>query len=206
MFIIIRWIENFHDKNFRASFIATIIILIFTIAVLTKFLIYNETRIGSIIDDPLLNLFNPVDVTWLTFILIYAGLITGLYTLAQNPVNLVTALQAYVIMIFLRIISMYLLPLEPPVNMIILEDPLVAFFGTGEIYIKDLFFSGHTSTMFLLFLTAKSKNLRMVFLLLTILVAVCVIIQHVHYSIDVIAAPIGAYAGYKGAVLLNKYI
>ncbi|MFC2136330.1 phosphatase PAP2-related protein, partial [Bacteroidota bacterium] len=79
-------------------------------------------------------------------------------------------------------------------------------FGTGEIYIKDLFFSGHTSTMFLLFLTAGSKNLRMVFLLLTILVAFCVIIQHVHYSIDVIAAPIGAYIGYKGAILLNKYI
>ena len=206
MTLIKTWTEKFHDKNFRVNFAVTFILLIITLISLTNFLIYNETRSGSIIDDPLLNLFEPVDVTWLTFIIIYAGLITGLYTLAQNPVRLVTALQAYIIMIIIRIISMYSLPLEPPVNMIILEDPLVAFFGTGEIYIKDLFFSGHTSTMFLLFLTAEAKKLRMVFLILTILVGICVIVQHVHYSIDVIAAPIAAYAGYKGAILLNKYL
>ncbi|MFC2136497.1 hypothetical protein ACFLTH_17925, partial [Bacteroidota bacterium] len=127
MLLLETWIEKLRDKNFRVNFAATFILLVITLVTLTNFLTYNETRSGSIIDDPLLNLFRPVDVTWLTFILIYAGLITGLYTLAQNPIRLVTALQAYIIMIMLRIISMYSLPLDPPVNMIILEDPLVAF-------------------------------------------------------------------------------
>ncbi len=44
-------------------------------------------------------------------------------------------------------------------NMIILNDPLVEFFGTGQTLTKDLFFSGHTATLLILFLVSEKKIL-----------------------------------------------
>jgi len=92
---------------------------------------------------------------------------------------------------------MYLLPLEPPANMIILNDPLVEFFGTGQALTKDLFFSGHTATLFILFLVSEKKIIKTVFLISTIAVAIAVLLQHVHYSIDVLAAVFFTYACYN---------
>lgn len=48
----------------------------------------------------------------------------------------------------------------------------------------DLFFSGHTALLFIFF----SISRRSIFALLTIVLAFLLMIQRVHYSIDVIAA------------------
>jgi membrane-associated phospholipid phosphatase len=81
--------------------------------------------------------------------------------------------------------------------MIILNDPFVEFFGTGKTLTKDLFFSGHTATLFILFLVSKKKIIKTVFLISTIAVAISVLLQHVHYTIDVFAAVFFTYACYK---------
>jgi membrane-associated phospholipid phosphatase len=86
-------------------------------------------------------------------------------------------------------IAMYSLPFDPPSSMIPLKDPFVQLFGTGKLLTRDLFFSGHTATLFLLFLVVDKKPYKQLFLFLTVLVAVSVILQHVHYFIDVLAAP-----------------
>jgi membrane-associated phospholipid phosphatase len=93
--------------------------------------------------------------------------------------------------------AMYVLPLDPPVNMIILNDPLVEFFGTGQTLTKDLFFSGHTATLLILYLVSEKKIYKIIFLVITILVAIAVLLQHVHYTIDVFAALFFSYACYK---------
>jgi membrane-associated phospholipid phosphatase len=100
-------------------------------------------------------------------------------------------------MIILRMIAMHLVSLNPPEKMIPLNDPLVEFFGTGQLLTKDLFFSGHTATLFLLFLLADLKSLKIFFLISTITLAISVLLQHVHYSIDVLAAPFFAYGSFK---------
>jgi membrane-associated phospholipid phosphatase len=69
---------------------------------------------------------------------------------------------------------------------------------------KDLFFSGHTSTLFLLFLTAGRGRLKILFLCCTIAVAATIIIHHSHYAVDVFVAPFVAYTSYRIAYLLNK--
>jgi membrane-associated phospholipid phosphatase len=68
---------------------------------------------------------------------------------------------------------------------------------------KDLFFSGHTATVFLLFLNSQTKLWKNVFLTLTILVGFCVLIQHVHYTVDVIAAP---FFGYGAFVIARGFV
>lgn len=198
------WQEALSDKVFRIKAVITLILLALVLFFLANFLAYNEHRPGFTLNDPFLSSFNPVDLTWLTFILIYLGLITALVFLTFHPARMLTALQSYTLISALRIITIYFLPLNAPVQIIPLTDPFVEFFGGGTTLLRDLFFSGHTSTMFLFFLTAKSKKLKMVFLICTFLVASFVLLQHVHYTIDVLAAPFFAYTSYRISRLINK--
>ncbi len=63
--------------------------------------------------------------------------------------------------------------------------------GAGVSLTKDLFFSGHTATTFLLLLYVwRWKDLRAVTLAAHVLVVASVFLAHLHYTIDVI----GAYA------------
>jgi PAP2 superfamily C-terminal len=183
--------------------LVTLPALVVALIVLPRFLLAIETRQGSVLADPLLQLFAPRDVTWVTFGFIYAGLVGGLLLLSRHPERCVLAFQAYVVMVVFRIVAMALTPLEPPATMVALKDPFVEVFGTGMTLTKDLFFSGHTSTLFLLFLVMPSKATRVVLLLCVIGVATCVLMQHVHYSIDVYVAPFFAYCAYGVARAIN---
>lgn len=200
-----KWKEFFQDGKSRNEFISTIIILSAILICLTNFLNFVELRQGVVLPDPLLKLFKPIDLTWLTFGLIYLSLITAVVIFFKDPNHLMIVIQSYSLMIVFRIAAMYALPLNPPENMIPLNDPFVQYFGTGRLLTKDLFFSGHTATLFLLYLFVKRKEFKILFLFCTIAVAIAVILQHVHYSIDVIAAPFFAYTSYRIIILLHKH-
>lgn len=191
------WKVFFSSNRNRIEFIISILLLAVILLTLTNFLNYVESRNGFSFDDPVLSLFEPTDLTWLTFTLIYGSLTVAIVNLISKPEKLLFTIQLYTLMVVVRIISMWLLPLNPPERMILLNDPFVEFFGTGKTLTKDLFFSGHTATLFILFLTADDRLIRGIFLLSTILVALCVLMQHVHYSIDVFAAIFFTYACYQ---------
>jgi hypothetical protein len=163
----------------------------------SQFINFIEQREGVVLSDPILKAFNPINLTWLTFLLIYLSLIIFIVTTFNKPDKLLIAFQAYGLMVIFRTIAMYLTPFEAPETLLPLNDPFVQLFGTGEIPTKDLFFSGHTGTLFLLFLLAENKPLKTFFLLSTLIVGTAVLLQHVHYSIDVFIAPFVAYGAYK---------
>jgi len=196
------WKEFLKIKRNKIELAITLILLAVVLASLTNFLNFVEARQGVSLPDPVLNLFTPIDLTWLIFALIYISLITAVISLAKNPCRLLFAIQLYTMMVIVRIIAMYILPLEPPQNMIALNDPFVEFFGSGKTLTKDLFFSGHTATLFILFLVSENKLIKTIFLISTVAVAVSVFLQHVHYSIDVFAAVFFVYALYS---LLKKF-
>ena len=191
------WSDAWADRAFRIQAIITLPVLVIVLSFLARFLERNEMRQGVVLSDPLLTLFSPIDVTWITFGLIYIGLITAIVYLLRHPATLLIAMQSYALLVVFRIIAMTLVPLEPPPSMLALNDPLVEVFGTGRLLTKDLFFSGHTSTLFLLFLVTPPGMLKKVFLGCTVLVACCVLLQHVHYGIDVFVAPFVAYASFR---------
>jgi len=191
------WKTFFENKSNRTEFIITVIILIFLMTFFAQFLLYVEERNGVTLNDPILNLFSPVDLTWFTFSLIYLSLILFLINRIKEPQTLMIALQTYGLMVFFRFIAMYLTPFNAPQNIIVLNDPFVQMFGKGDILTKDLFFSGHTGTLFLLVLLVDNKTLKTIFLVATILVGSAVLLQHVHYSVDVFAAPFVAYGSYR---------
>lgn len=182
----------------------SVILLVVMLNAFTRFLEWVELRDGAVLADPLLAMITPRDFTWVTFGIIYAGLVLAIVYLAKRPERLLLAVQAYMLMLVVRTFMMYLTPLNPSPGLIVLQDPLVEFAGDGNAPTKDLFFSGHTSTMFLLSLVISHRWMKRVYLLFTILVAVCVVWQHVHYVIDVLVAPFIAYACYRMARQLQE--
>lgn len=195
------WKEFIKGKRNRVELVVTLILLAIILTSFTSFLNFVQSRNGVVLPDPILSLFNPVDLTWFIFAFIYISLIIAVVSLVKDPKLLVFSLQVYTLMIIVRIVAMYLLPLNPPANMIILKDPFVEFFSTGQPLTKDLFFSGHTATLFILFLVSEKKILKTLFLISTIVIAISVLLQHVHYTIDVFGAFFFTYTCYK--LLLN---
>ena len=191
------WKSFLSNKKNRVELIITVVILTTIMLSFSQFLQFIEQREGVALQDPLLNTFNPIDLTWLIFALIYLSIILFLITFLKEPYKLMIALQTYGLMVIIRTIAMYLTPFEVPEKLILLNDPFVQLFGQGAVLTKDLFFSGHTATLFLLFLLAENKTLKITFLISTIIVGTAVLLQHIHYSVDVFIAPFVAYGALK---------
>ena len=201
------WTEALSDKRWRVELLLTVVCFVVAVKELSSFLEYVEGRPGVRIPDPVLDMFPAIDVTWYTFGLIYTALVLALLQLSRNPRQLVVAMQTYIVLAIYRMGAMSLLALDPPATMIALRDPFVEYFvSTDAVLTKDLFFSGHTSTMFLLALLASDRRTRVFLLIATVLVAACVLVQHVHYTVDVLAAPFFAYGAYRAVVLLRSLV
>jgi len=199
------WKIFFRKENSVRLFVWTLIVLVVCVFSLSRFLIFAESRDGAVLKDPLFDMFSAVELNVPVFILIYGSLLTCIVYLAVNhPSRLIIALQSYSLLVLVRMLMMYVTPLNPPAATIDLQDPLVFIFGTGSKITKDLFFSGHTSTLFLLFLVTANRKLKYVFLVNTFLVGLSVILQKAHYSIDVFVAPFIAYGVFKFILYINE--
>jgi len=190
------WRAAWRDGSFRLETLLTAVALVAVLGVFGRFLTWVEQRPGVILPDPVLSTIAARDLTWVTFTLVYASIATTVVLLLPRPRRLLLGLQAYMVLIVLRTLVMAVTPLAAPPGMLALRDPFVRILGTGEVLTQDLFFSGHTSTTFLLVLLAPARTSRAFLLACTVAVACCVLWQHVHYTVDVLAAPPFAFAAY----------
>ncbi|HVP60318.1 MAG TPA: phosphatase PAP2-related protein [Myxococcaceae bacterium] len=197
------WTDAWAEPRFRREALLTAAGMLLVLTALARFLNWVERRPGVVLPDPVLAVLAPRDLTWITFALIYAGILTAVAVLLPTPRRLVLGFQAYVGLVLLRMAVMAVTPLEAPPGMVLLRDPLVQLLGTGQPLTKDLFFSGHTSTLFLLTLMAPGRGTRAFFLACTVAVAGCVLWQHVHYTVDVLVAPLFAFASHALVVRLQ---
>ena len=197
------WKIELSNKYFMSQVILSFLSVIVGLFFFTRFLAFIEARPGIILPDPILAWFSPVDISWFTFIVMYSMIIIAIISLIQSPKALILGLQSYTVMLIIRTAAMYSIPLEAPATILPLIDPMVSEIGVGQLMTKDLFFSGHTATIFIMYLVAQKKPFRIFFLVTTIVIGLAVLIQHVHYSVDVIAAPFFGYGAYKIVYLLN---
>lgn len=198
------WSSELQNKSFLPQFIISAISVIFGLFLFTRFLNFIEDRPGVVLPDPILQLFAPVDISWITFIIMYSTVLIAIISLLQSPKALILGLQSYVLMLAVRTLAMYSIPLEAPASILPLIDPMVSEVGVGKLMTKDLFFSGHTATIYIMYLVSTKKTYKLMFLAATIIVGLAVIVQHVHYSVDVIAAPFFGYGVYRIVLLLNE--
>ena len=111
----------------------------------------------------------------------------------------------YVLLLVSRLICISLVPLNLPRGLINLHDPITDIFYGNQLITKDLFYSGHTATMFLIFLCLKNKYDKAFALFATIAIAILLLVQHIHYTIDVVAAPFFTYLLYLLSKKIDNY-
>ncbi len=190
------WKVFLSKKNNLFELVLTFIFSCFFLVFFREFLILVESwdhNLG-VFNDPFF-ILDPVDLSIPIFLITYSTMGFFVFYNIKNPDKLVYLIQVVVILLFLRAISLFFIRLDADPNMIVLQDPFLNTFmyqineETGTYNQHDLFFSGHTANLFLVSILFKNKKLKYIFLTLTFLMAICLVLQRAHYSIDVIFAP-----------------
>ena len=192
------WPAAWARPGFRVRLGLVVGLLLGLLPVVPGFYRFVQARPGQPLADPLLALLPVQDHSTLIFTLIYGAIAATLVYLLPRPQRLLRALWAYYLLQLLRIATLWLLPLEPPAALVILHDPVMdrIFEVTTQPIVRDLFFSGHTATMMLLTLASPGRRWRWAMGLALVAVGLLVLVQRVHYSYDVLAAPLFAWAAY----------
>lgn len=187
--IISAWKTAWLHKAFRFQAILFLILVLSFTFIFKYFFDFVESRSGSYLNDHLLNTIPSYDVSWVVFFFLYSGILLGLWYHIAHPKTILIAFQTYVLVTLVRLCTITLFPLEPPDGYIPLSEPFVQMFTTnGQIISKDLFFSGHMSTILSLYFSSHRKYIRTFLLFCSFMIGAMVLLQHVHYTIDVIVA------------------
>jgi len=203
----LNWQIQWRKKNFRTNLFLGLVFITVILICFPYFFQYIEQRKGAAINDVVLHLIPPLNVSIPIFILIWSCVIIMLHSAIRNPEICLTFLIAYIQLCLLRIITISLFPLQAPPGIVILIDPLSNYFYGVPFISKDLFFSGHTATLFLMFLCNRNKWKKYFFLITCIIVAFLVLVQHIHYTVDVVFAfPFTWLCYFSARFLTNKKI
>lgn len=192
------WKQWWSVKNFKLHLLSTIILFGTVMYFSCLYLSIWEARNGIIIEDPLLNMLSPRDFSIPIFFIVHSSTIITFILLQKNPPLLLKAFQGYSIALLLRTISIYIVALEPPKGMIFLNDPITStFLNSVHVVTKDLFFSGHISAMCVYIYFAQNNFWKRYLMFITPILAAMILWQHVHYTLDIIAAPFFTYLSCK---------
>jgi hypothetical protein len=166
---------------------------------------YIEKREGVVLYDWVLNQILVYNVSLPVFIFIWGATFLAIIRSIKNPQTCLLMIWTYLLVCIARVIAIWLVPLNPPPNLIPLIDPLTNFFYGKQYITKDLFFSGHTSSVFIIFLCLTKKTDKAFALISVICIAILLLVQRVHYTIDILAAPIVSYVCYRlaGFIVFN---
>jgi len=197
IFVVSAWQSALQVRNFRLKIAIGVLLLVLCAMVAPVVFQYVQQRSGTLINDPLLNLLPSVDLSVWIFLILYSLIIYGTITLAADPARFLVTLKAYVILTIFRFITLLLTPLEPPSNMAALSDPFVEHLFYQQPITKDLFFSGHTSLLVLFALTLRKGFARKILFAGAITIAVMLLLQHAHYTVDIIFAPVFSWLAFR---------
>ncbi|MDB5276655.1 phosphatase PAP2-related protein [Ferruginibacter paludis] len=194
------WGDAWQDRLFRAKLIIVFVLFLTQLLLLPSFFAFIEKRDGVVLNDWLLQYIPARDFSVAIFILIWSVFLLAIVRSVQEPAIFLPLLACTVALLMLRITTIYLFALDPPEGLIVLKDPLTSltYGGRGLFITKDLFFSGHTSNLFMVYLLLPKKRDKWFVLACSIAVGVLVLIQHVHYSMDVAGAFIITFFLVKG--------
>jgi hypothetical protein len=188
------WQQAWSDPGWRRSLYAGLLVALPVVYYLPAFFWFIEHKPGFTIYDPVLARIGPAEVSGLTFGVLYSLVVAGIIRLMRDPWRFVRMLHAYALLLLMRMLTIYTVTLEPPGSIIPLVDPVTqGFYPEDEPFLKDLFFSGHTSTSVLFAIAVGRGWLRKIIGVGAAVVGFLVILQHVHYTIDVLVAPFFAW-------------
>ena len=200
-----KWTQEWKLTAFRKRLFAVLVIIFIVVSVNPYFFNYIQQRNGIVLNDWLLNFIPQHDVSIPIFCILWSVVLLAVCRAVQNPRFLIVAGWTVLLLFVSRIISITLVPLNLPKGLICLHDPVTAIFYGNQLITKDLFYSGHTATMFLIFLCLENRYDKAYALFATLAIAILLLVQHAHYTIDIVAAPFFTYILYRLSKRIAAY-
>ncbi|MGI4833054.1 MAG: phosphatase PAP2-related protein [Janthinobacterium lividum] len=203
------WRLGWGQPAFRRSWLLLLALMFGGVVPATpRFFHVIQQRAGWLLPDPVLALLPRHDVTAPIFLLVWGAVGLGVGWLLVHPRLFLRGMWALLLLLVLRMATIWLVPLVPPLDIVPLADPLTdRLFHTAasEAITHDLFFSGHTATVTLLALAVRGRWWRGLLGGMAVAVAVLVLVQRVHYTYDVLAAPCFSWGAYwLGSALVRR--
>jgi len=177
---------HFASRKFVISVLVGVFLVLLALVVNYFAGTYATEKASSSVTDIILSNTKAYDVdelfvygTWLFYLITVS---IGIY----RPERLPFALKASALLVFIRSIFITLTHIGPfPTHTIVSPLSWINYFTFGG----DLFFSAHTAIPFLFALMCwQNKPFRIFFLAASGFFAAVVLLGHLHYSIDVLAA------------------
>ncbi len=196
------WKLVWNSSAARLQMIGGSVLLGVLLSLLPIFFNTIEKRQGMVLNDFVLDRIPAHDVSVYIFAIIWGMAALAFYRAFSKPSMYVTYVWTYSFIVLLRFVTISLVKLDPPAGLIQLTDPLTGIFYGHANITRDLFFSGHTATLCLIYLTLEKRSDKIIGFLAIIAVGIMLLVQHVHYTLDVVVAPIATYPLYKLAVAM----
>jgi hypothetical protein len=192
----VRYLNLCQEQSFLYHFILGIALLLVSFIIGNYASDYATQVASNPVDDLILNNLAVRDVT---LIHVYAALFFWLvfifYILFYRPGSIPFISKTAAVFILVRSGFICLTHIGAPINNLAIPN-----FSSYFIFNSDLFFSGHVGGPFLLMLIFwEVPRLRYFYILVSIFFAYVVLVGHIHYSIDVAAAPFITYGVYQFA-------
>ncbi len=189
------WATAWQDKQFQWRLILAFGVFAIFPWKAADYFQWIQLRDGKAWPDWILAQIPSANVSYLIFGIIYSSVIYLIIRLLEAPKRFLWFVWAFNIETLMRFTSLYFVALNPPKGLVGLHDPIAELFIYGDSLpiTKDLFFSGHTATMVFVcyFLTGNERKIS---LLLTGVLVALLLIQHIHYTWDILAAPVATLA------------
>src|ERR1035437_3394355 len=108
----INWKEAWSYKLFRIQSVFTFAVLGIIVAFIPQFFSYIQSLPGHRMNDFILNEVQARNMSLYIFLLIYTVILLTVINLSANPFLFLKCIQAYCLLVAIRIFCMYLTPLE----------------------------------------------------------------------------------------------
>ena len=188
----------FQERRYVQGLISGFCVLILSFIVANFAGTYATEVAGNSVNDLILNNLRVRDVT---FLHVYASMLFWFifsFYLLLRPETLPFVTKTAALFILVRSVFISLTHLGAPANNLTIPDNFTNYF----LFNGDLFFSGHVGGPFLLLLMFWSNTIiRYICGSASLLFSYTVLVGHIHYSIDVFAAPFITYGIYQ----LSRY-
>lgn len=191
------WKVLLSDHTFKVSFYTGILLL--TIGYIVDYLaaIYKDSQTYISVGDLLLDNIPTFNLEYIfTWGMMGLTLLIFIYPLFFRPEIAPFTIKCYAMLLYVRSFCILLTDVGPPRGFYFDTFKMGQNVLDDMTFRNDLFFSGHTAFPFLAFLLFRDHWIRWVFLVGSIIQGTTVLLMHIHYSIDVVAAFFFAYGTY----------
>jgi len=196
--VVAAWSDAWSQRRFRWTLLATVAAAAVSPVLTPSIFNAVQRRPGRTPPDPLLPLLGPAPVSAAIFVLLISTLALVVGACIARPLVLIRGAFALVLLFTMRMIAMTVVPLTAPPGEIALHDPIGQLFYPGSTpETRDLFFSGHTATLVLLIALVSTRRARVAVAAVATTVGVLLLVQHAHWTVDVLAAPLFATLAWR---------